>query len=158
MRKYVKKGVFLVLLLGCLASAEVNNRQVYSAKNAFIGSVVGLGVGSVIGGLAAGPSTESCKDEANQEYVGFCSLGILYGMGIGAGLGYSLAIPVGGHFSGGLWDKRFAANLASIIALTGILAYADYKLYEDYNEKSLKITIPISLIAPHVASYLIGRQ
>jgi hypothetical protein len=37
------------------------------------------------------------------------------------------------------------------------LAYTDWRLYESYDEASYRISIPLSVVAPHLAAYLIGR-
>lgn len=130
----------------------------YSPLHGIYGSLIGTVLGGVVGALAAAPSVNSCKDgETGSETGSFCGLYGVFGVGIGAGIGYSLGVPVGGHFSQGLVTRRFAINLAAITVLTGVLAYTDWTLMEAYGSPSYRITIPLSMAAPHLAAYLIGR-
>lgn len=130
----------------------------YSPLNGFYASLIGIGAGGLTGAFIGGANADRCKDrESGNEYGSLCGLHLLFGMGIGAGVGYSLAVPVGGHFRQGLLTRKFAINMAAITVLTGVLAYTDWRLYESYDEASYRISIPLSVVAPHLAAYLIGR-
>jgi hypothetical protein len=132
----------------------------YSPLHGVYGSLIGIGVGGLVGILVAAPMVNDCKDgesDRDEESGSLCGLFGVFGMGIGAGIGYSLGVPVGGHFSQGLLTRKFAINMAAAALLTGVLAYTDWQAYDAYNQASFKFTIPLSVAAPHLASYLIGR-
>lgn len=129
----------------------------YSILGGVLGSLGGLTAGGIVGIVAAAPAVNRCQEGSDSDTKGLCVSTGLVGMGIGASLGYSLGIPIGGHMKGGLWNRKFALNLAAMTAVTGALALVDYGLYAAYDEKSFRVSIPLSLVVPHVAAYFIGR-
>jgi hypothetical protein len=153
----------LALHAGSGSSAPV---PAYSPLHGVYGSMIGLGMGMFVGVAVMAPSMSACKERSNSGssdpdsdsgYGSLCSLGGLLGMAIGGPIGYSLGVPVGGHISQGLLTRKFAINIAAITVLTGVLAYTDWRLFEAYGDPSCKVTIPLSVVAPHLAAYLIGR-
>ena len=133
---------------------------VYSPLHGIYGSLIGMVVGGLAGGLAAAPAVEECTDGESgrdEDSGSLCGLYAVFGAGVGAGIGYSLGVPVGGHFGRGMLTRKFAINMAAISVLTGVLAYADWRMLEAYGSASFNVTIPLSVVAPHLAAYLIGR-
>lgn len=132
----------------------------YSPLHGVFGSLIGTVVGGFAGGIAAAPRVKECSDREtgrDEDSGSLCGLNAVFGVGIGAGIGYSLGVPMGGHFGRGMLTRKFAINLAAITVLTGVLAYTDWRLLEAYGNASYSVTIPLSLVAPHLAAYLIGR-
>ena len=159
MRKASLAILFLALVSNGFGWARDNNPpRNYSVLGGVVGSLAGLGIGGILGGVALSSKADDCSENSNPEGGDLCGLFVLAGMGAGAGIGYSLGVPVGGHFKAGLFTREFAINFAAMAVLTGMLAFSDYKMYQWQDEKSLNITIPLSLVIPQVSSYWLGNS